>query len=168
MIDLRRGQKPPFGDRTVGRDRVFLDDAEDARRTDFGAAVVKVVIGVVPEVALGRNRADLGNAPEGGGVFEREILAAQLPFRPRAPRPEAGLVFLEQDESRPEALEAVDHVVVEAGHDGDHRDDRRDTDHDSEDGERGAQLVCPDGQQGESDVLAETAPKPSKKTRHRS
>jgi hypothetical protein len=147
--------------------RVLLDHAEDAGRLDFGAPVVQVVVAVVPEIALGRDRAQLGDAGlQRPGVFERQVLAAQLPFRPRPARPEARLVLLEQHERGPEALKAVDHVVVETGHDRDHRDDGRDTDDDPEDRQGRPQLVRLDGQQREADVLSEAAAQAAEQTCH--
>src|SRR5262249_14380249 len=158
MLAVGIRQKSALRHESVLSDRILLHHSEDPRRAQLRVAVPGVDFGVVPEIPLGRHGADLGDRAQCGGVLERQVLAAQLSLGPRPARAESGLVFLEHDERCPEALEIADHVVVEARDDRDHRDDGPDTHHDAEDGQGGAQLVRPDGQQRESDVLAEAPP----------
>jgi hypothetical protein len=158
MLDVDLGQETSLGDEAALREGEGIHDAPHTRRAHLIVAMMQVVLGVVPEIPLRRHGPSLRDrSADRGGVVEGQLAPPRLAFGLRTSRSEAGLVLLEHDHGRPEALEAADHVVVEAGHDRDHRDDRRDADNDAEDGQTGAQLVGAHREQGEPHVLAEAA-----------
>src|SRR2546426_9660074 len=150
-FQLRGGEKPPPLDFEIGRD-------QDREGLALDVHPVQVVI---PETdAVGR--ADVGgDVPyrEGAsldllGILEGDPWALAKPIDLLVARDDERLALDNEDVS-PEAGHLVLHVPVHPVDDGNHGDDGGDSDDVSKDREDGAELVCPEGAQGDSEPLAE-------------